>query len=193
MNILLVDNYDSFTFNLQHYLKTFHTEVTVLRNDHPDILNLNIAGYNGIVISPGPGKPAEAGLLPAFINQTIRQVPVLGVCLGYQAIGEFFGAKLEQSGNPKQGKISPVKHNGHCMFTNIPSEFKATRYHSLVLNKLPSALIQTAFTHEKELMAFAHKDLPVWGVQYHPEAILSGFGYQIINNWLQLCRHKNSF
>jgi len=193
MNILLVDNYDSFTFNLQHYLRSFNAQVTVLRNNDTKLVAIDLNTYSGVVISPGPGKPSESGLLQQFIKQIAGKIPQLGVCLGHQAIGEVAGAELVPAHAPVHGKVAVIKHSGHKMFQGVPQLFKATRYHSLILKNLKPELFPTAFATTGELMAFAHKSLPVWGVQFHPEAVLSSFGHQIINNWLHLCRHKNSF
>lgn len=193
MNILLVDNYDSFTFNLQHYLRSFNAGVTVLRNNDPQLATIDLKEYSGVVISPGPGKPSESGMLQQFISGVFDKISLLGVCLGHQAIGELAGAELVQAGVPMHGKISVIQHSGHKMFQGVPQQFKTTRYHSLILKNLKPELFPTAFATTGELMAFAHKSLPVWGVQFHPEAVSSSFGHQIINNWLHLCRHKNSF
>lgn len=193
MNILLIDNYDSFTFNLQHYLKSFNTSVTVLRNDDEKLATFDLSWYHGVVISPGPGKPYESGLLQDLILKIRDKIPLFGVCLGHQAIGELAGAELAFANTPVHGKVSVINHSGHKMFTGIPEQFKVIRYHSLILKNLKSELFPTAFATTGELMAFAHKRLPVWGVQFHPESILSNFGHQIINNWLHLCSHKDSF
>lgn len=193
MNILLIDNYDSFTYNLLHYLTILQVHVSVVRNDSAELEVPSLENVDGIVISPGPGKPADAGFLPDFLPKVINHRPVLGVCLGHQAIGEMYGSKLAHADIPMHGKVSKVYHTGHPMFSGVTDSFQATRYHSLVLNKLAEGLTATAFSQNNELMAFAHKQLPVWGVQFHPEAVLSGFGYRIINNWMQLCSHKNSF
>lgn len=185
--ILLLDNYDSFTYNLQHYFRILNVDIKVVRNDDPDLSSIPTSDITGIVLSPGPGRPQEAGQMSLLIDQYVGKIPFLGVCLGHQALGEHFGAILAKAQKPKHGKLSNIQHTGHSMFHNIPHSLNVTRYHSLVFNDLAhTELNPTAFAGNGEIMAFAHKQLPVWGVQFHPEAVLTSFGHRVLNNWLSL-------
>lgn len=185
--ILLIDNYDSFTYNLVHYLSELGAEVEVIRNDvmrASDILGKHPAG---IVLSPGPATPNEAGVcLELIAEAATRRIPVFGVCLGHQAIGQAFGGKVIRAPKLMHGKTSPIYHHGHTMFAGIPSPFIATRYHSLIVERatLPACLTITATTEDGLIMGLAHKELPVYGVQFHPESIASEYGHQILKNFL---------
>lgn len=183
--VLLIDNFDSFTWNLVDYLQQAGVLVTLVRNN--DLDKANASDYQGLVISPGPGTPASSGKLMSFLQKQIDCKPILGVCLGHQAIGVLFGASLEK-GKPMHGKISKVKTIGSQeLFYQIPDEYKVTRYHSLVLKNIVEPLEVVQETEAGECMAIKHKTLPVWGIQYHPEAHLTEFGFQLVSNWVYRC------
>ncbi|GAV22309.1 anthranilate synthase component II [Carboxydothermus pertinax] len=186
--LLLIDNYDSFTYNLVQYFQILGEQVTVYRNDKitiPEILELN---PNYIVISPGPCTPKEAGISLEVIK-SLPYFPILGVCLGHQAIGQVFGGRVVRAKRPMHGKISPVFHDGQRIFKGIPSPFLATRYHSLIV-ELPRGLelIISAKTAEGEIMGLRHKIFPIEGVQFHPEAILTEHGLTLLKNFLEVYR-----
>lgn len=190
--LLLVDNYDSFTFNLYDYFVQCGADVEVLRNDQIDLGQLSI--YDGIIISPGPGRPEDAGLTMKIIEVCADKLPIFGVCLGMQAIGLHYGSKLKRASFPMHGKVSNLIINEkHKMFDSVLEPFTVCRYHSLILDDLDNtALVPLAKTDKGELMALAHKSLPIWGVQFHPEAILTDSGLQLINNWLSCFNLKNT-
>ncbi len=189
--LVLIDNYDSFTYNLVHYFEEIGEKVKVFRNDEVktrDIFNLN---PNYIVISPGPSTPKNSGICIDLIkeNANFNKVkPLLGVCLGHQAIAEAFGANVIQSGKPIHGKVSKINHNKLNLFKNIENPFNATRYHSLIVeNKsLPNVLEITATTDDQVIMAIQHKKYPIYGVQFHPESIATNFGHKLLKNFLSL-------
>ena len=185
LNILMIDNFDSFTFNLVDYLAQFGATCKVLRNTHPIS---SIEGiYDGLLLSPGPGTPQNAGLLMQYLACFEDKMPILGICLGHQAIGQFYGAKLEKN-NPMHGKVSEIEvFDPDYMFKGLPYQFKVVRYHSLLLKKLPVPLKITAATKKGEVMAIRHLQKNIWGLQYHPEAILSEYGKQLLFNWLTVC------
>lgn len=185
--LLMIDNYDSFTYNLVQYLSILGEEVMVKRNDMvtvPEIMELS-PGY--MVLSPGPGIPDEAGILLQAIRQYAGTMPILGVCLGLQAIGRAFGGKVVQAGVPMHGKISLIYHDGKSLFAGLPSPFKAVRYHSLVVERetLPRDLEISAWTEAGEIMGLRHRRLPVEGVQFHPESMLSEYGLELLANFLK--------
>ncbi|MDP1727095.1 MAG: aminodeoxychorismate/anthranilate synthase component II [Bacteroidota bacterium] len=182
MKILLLDNYDSFTYMLKDYIEQCGNDCMVYRNDDPLLDRIDLNNFDAIVISPGPKKPVEAGKLNALLQQWIMLKPILGICLGHQALGEYFGARLTKSKLPRHGKADKITHNGNSIFDGIPSEFKATRYHSLILENLPESLIQTC-TSKNELMGFVHKTLPIWGLQFHPESCQTEFGINLLKNF----------
>ncbi len=188
--ILLYDNYDSFTYNLYDYIKQSGVECEVVRNDESDVEGLLKLNFEGLVLSPGPGRPKDSGNMMELIEAVYRQVPILGICLGHQAIGEFFGAELQKAILPMHGKTSLIKHTDHAMFTGIPEEFLVMRYHSLVLKNIPDMLEATAVDERGELMAMTHSRLRIWGMQFHPESILTEFGLVLINNWLDRVRNS---
>jgi anthranilate synthase/aminodeoxychorismate synthase-like glutamine amidotransferase len=185
--VLMVDNYDSFTFNLVQYLGELGARVQVFRNDAIDVAGIRARRPDGLVFSPGPCTPNEAGVMLEAISALAGQVPILGVCLGLQAIGQAFGGRVVRNKRIVHGKASPVLHRGSGLFRGLPSPFEAGRYHSLVVERrsLPSALRITAWTKEGEIMGLAHRSLPVEGVQFHPESVLTEHGHAILANWLK--------
>ncbi|MFN4083718.1 MAG: anthranilate synthase component II [Bacteroidia bacterium] len=190
MRILLLDNFDSFTYMLKDYLEQCGVNCQVVRNNIDiDLSNLSVE-YNALVLSPGPQTPQLAGNLMQVLNAGVQQkMPILGVCLGHQAIGIYFGSKLIKAKLPRHGKVDIIEHTGHSMFKNVTKHFKATRYHSLIVKDMPNMLEPTAFC-QNEIMALAHKTLPVWGIQFHPESCQTEFGLTIINNFVALAKTK---
>jgi len=186
--ILMIDNYDSFTYNLVQYLGELGQQVLVYRNDALSINDIKRLDPDKIVISPGPGRPEDAGISCEVIRQFSGKIPILGVCLGHQAIGYVFGAKIVGAKRLMHGKTSKIYHNKKDIFKNIANPFLATRYHSLLVERksLPLCLEITAFTAENEIMGLKHKAYPVWGVQFHPESILTKSGKQILDNFIKL-------
>ena len=186
--LLLIDNYDSFTYNLAQYLGELGAEVRVERNDALTVDEVAKLAPRRIVISPGPCTPNEAGISLELIARLAGQVPILGVCLGHQAIGQAFGGKVVRAPRVMHGKTSPIEHDQTGLFRGIPSPMQATRYHSLVVepSSLPPSLKVTARTAEGEIMALAHQSLPVWGVQFHPESILTVDGKRLLENFLEM-------
>ncbi len=183
--IAVIDNYDSFTYNLVQYLGELGAEVLVFRNDAVTVEELDRLSPSHIVISPGPGQPGDAGISENVIRELGQRRPVLGVCLGHQCIGEAFGGQVVRASRLMHGKTSPVYHYGGKLFQGVPSPFEATRYHSLIISDpLPEELEATAFTKEGELMGLRHKHYPIYGVQFHPESILTLPGKQILRNFL---------
>jgi len=184
--ILIIDNYDSFTYNLVQYLGQLHNNLKVFRNDKISVARIKRLNPDKIVISPGPGRPEDAGISCELIDKLKGRVPILGVCLGHQAIGYVFGGKIIQAKNIMHGKTSMIYHNKKTIFKNIPSPFEATRYHSLLVERktLPDELEITAWTKDKEIMGLKHKEYPIWGVQFHPESILTKLGLRILSNFL---------
>lgn len=184
--ILVVDNYDSFTYNLVQYLSEMGQKLTVLRNDQFTLDEIERLSPERIVLSPGPGTPEEAGLTVEVVRRFAGRVPILGVCLGHQAIGYAFGAEVVRAPRLMHGKTSPIHHDGKGLFTGIPSPFQATRYHSLILRKetLPACIQITATTDQGEVMGIRHRDYPIEGVQFHPEAILTQHGKELLWNFL---------
>lgn len=187
---LLIDNYDSFTFNLVHYLGELGASTKVVRNDAITVEHALAQNYDGIIISPGPGEPKDAGITKELIRATVGQIPVLGVCLGHQAIGELFGGTIIRAPKVMHGKISDISHNGTGLFHNLPSPFKATRYHSLIVaqDNLPDCLDVTATADEGVIMGLQHKSWPLHGVQFHPESIASEHGHALLSNFLDLAK-----
>lgn len=183
--IAVIDNYDSFTYNLVQYLGELGAEVQVYRNDAVQVEELEALQPSHVVISPGPGEPIEAGISKDVVLHLGQRRPVLGVCLGHQCIGEAFGGQVVRAPRLMHGKTSPVYHYGDTLFRGVPSPFEATRYHSLIVAEpLPEELKATAFTKEGELMGLSHKVYPIFGVQFHPESILTAPGKTILKNFL---------
>jgi anthranilate synthase component II len=192
--IALIDNYDSFAFNLVHYLGELGAEVAVHRNDKVSVKDVLAAKPEAIVLSPGPCTPNEAGICLDLIEQASATVPILGVCLGHQAIGQAFGGKVTRAPSPVHGKLSEVRHQGQGVFRGINGPFKATRYHSLMVERdtLPASLSVTAETDNGLVMGLAHRSLPVHGVQFHPESIASEHGHLMLKNFLELAATWNA-
>ena len=192
--IVLIDNYDSFTFNLVHYFGGLGAEVDVHRNDRITAEEVIAADPDAIVLSPGPCTPKEAGICLDVIGKAGARIPIFGVCLGHQAIGQAFGADVVRAPAPVHGKVSEMQHEGRSVFRGINGPFTATRYHSLVVDRasMPPQLTITAETGDRLVMAIAHRTLPVHGVQFHPESIASEHGHTIIKNFLDLASEWNS-
>jgi anthranilate synthase/aminodeoxychorismate synthase-like glutamine amidotransferase len=187
--ILMVDNYDSFTYNLVQMLTGAGVEVEVLRNDACDAAAMLAREPLGIVLSPGPGRPEDAGVCLDLIGRR-APVPLLGVCLGHQALGVAFGATVDRAKRLMHGKTSPVHHRGEGIFAGLPDPFEATRYHSLEVKEetLPEELEPLAWTDDRTLMGMRHRELPYWGVQFHPESVLTASGPHLLANFLDFCR-----
>jgi anthranilate synthase component 2 len=192
--IVLVDNYDSFTYNLVHYLGGLGAEVAVHRNDKISVDDVLAASPDAIVLSPGPCTPKEAGICLDLIERAAPNVPILGVCLGHQAIGQAFGGHVVRAPHPVHGKLSEVRHGGEGVFRGINGPFQATRYHSLVIERvsIPADLTVTAETGDGLVMGLSHRALPVHGVQFHPESIASEHGHLMLKNFLELAAAWNS-
>jgi anthranilate synthase component 2 len=192
--IVLIDNYDSFAFNLVHYFGELGAKVEVHRNDKVTARDVIAAEPDAIVLSPGPCTPNEAGICLDLITAASPRIPILGVCLGHQAIGQAFGGKVVRAPVPVHGKLSEIKHGGGSVFCGINAPFKATRYHSLVVERasLPGELEVTAETDEGLVMGLAHNRLPVHGVQFHPESIASEHGHLLLKNFLEIAQAWNT-
>ena len=190
--IILIDNYDSFTWNLYHYLGDLGAETVVHRNDQISVGQVISANPEAIVISPGPGVPADAGIIIDLVKQASGKIPILGVCLGLQAIGEAFGGKVVRAPSQMHGKVSAVRHDNRGVFNSVPQDFTATRYHSLVVERasLPAELEVTAEA-AGIIMGLQHKTMNVHGVQFHPESIASEHGHKILNNFLEMAKVKH--
>jgi anthranilate synthase component 2 len=190
--VLLVDNYDSFTFNLVQYLGELGARVEVFRNDQIDVEGIRARRPDGLVLSPGPCTPSEAGVTLEAIRALAGSLPILGVCLGHQAIGQAFGGKVVRNRRIVHGKPSPVVHRGRGLYAGLPSPFQAGRYHSLVVERrsLPRALAVTSWTREGEIMGLRHRRLDVEGVQFHPESVLTAHGKALLANWLARLRPR---
>ena len=188
--LLLIDNYDSFTYNLFHYLGELGEEVVVKRNDQITVQDALALKPQSIVLSPGPCDPDRAGICLPLINAAAGHVPILGVCLGHQAIGQAYGGKVVRAPEPMHGKLSTIHHTGKSVFRGLEDGFPATRYHSLVIDRatLPASLEITAETDDGVIMGVMHKTQPVHGVQFHPESIASAHGHALLQNFLRLAR-----
>ncbi|KAF1708939.1 anthranilate/aminodeoxychorismate synthase component II [Pseudoxanthomonas kalamensis DSM 18571] len=190
--LLMIDNYDSFTYNLVQYLQSLGTEVQVVRNDAMTVDEIEKLAPQRIVVSPGPCTPNEAGVSLEVIERLGRNTPILGVCLGHQSIGQAYGGKVVRAGRIMHGKTSPIRHEGKGVFAGLPDGYEATRYHSLVVERdaLPEALEVTAWTENddgsvEEIMGLRHREYPVEGVQFHPESILTQHGHALLKNFLE--------
>ncbi|MEP6779539.1 MAG: aminodeoxychorismate/anthranilate synthase component II [Gemmatimonadaceae bacterium] len=190
--ILVLDNYDSFTYNLVQYLGELGETLDVRRNDAISVEDVGNLAPEAIVVSPGPCTPSEAGISVPLIRRWGSEIPIFGVCLGHQAIGEAYGGNVVRATRVMHGKMSQIQHDGTDLFTNVPSPLNVMRYHSLVVDKpsLPSSLVVTAVAVDEstEIHALKHREFPVWGVQFHPESILTQSGKQILKNFLSLAR-----
>jgi len=185
--IALIDNYDSFTYNLYQYILEIRSDVIVFRKDKINLEDIIELDPSHIVISPGPCTPLEAGISTEIIKELSMNIPTLGVCLGHQCIGYVYGAKVSYAGEIKHGKTSSIHHDGKGLFKNIPTPFQGIRYHSLAVEKdtLPAELIVTAWTENDLVMGLRHKEYPIEGVQFHPESIMTEHGKQIISNFFE--------
>ena len=189
MRLLVIDNYDSFTYNVVQYLGELGAEVEVVRNDLVEAEALNYQEFNALIISPGPCDPNKAGISLKAIDLAKDSMPILGICLGHQCIGQYFGGKIVRAERLMHGKTSAVEHDGKEIFQSMPCPFQATRYHSLIIEpkSLPSELGVTAQTQHGEIMAIRHKTFPIWGVQFHPESLATEKGIMILKNFMNLC------
>jgi anthranilate synthase/aminodeoxychorismate synthase-like glutamine amidotransferase len=192
--ILLIDNYDSFTFNLYHFLGDVGAQCEVRRNDKLSVAEALAMQPEAIVLSPGPCTPTEAGICLDLIAAAAGKLPILGVCLGHQAIGQAFGGAVVRAPQPMHGKVSAISHAGTDLFAGLPSPFHATRYHSLIVRRdgIPDTLVPTAWTDDGLIMAMRHRSLPIFGVQFHPESIASQHGHAVLANFLAIARGSNS-
>jgi anthranilate synthase component II len=189
--ILVVDNYDSFTYNLVQYLGELGVEPTVWRNDRFELDDVADLAPDGVVVSPGPCTPAEAGQSVALIRRYGPELPILGVCLGHQSIGAAYGATVTRAKTLKHGKTSRIEHDGTGVFAGLPAPLTVTRYHSLIVRDLPAELQMNAWVGEdgeRVVMGLRHAEHPVWGVQFHPESILTERGHDLLRNFLEICR-----
>ena len=188
--LLMIDNYDSFTYNLVQYLRELGEEVQVYRNDQISVAEIITLNPQRLVVSPGPCSPDEAGISVEAVRRLAGELPILGVCLGHQSIGRAFGGRIVRAATLMHGKTSPIGHDAQELFTGLPNPFDATRYHSLVVERasLPECLEITAWTDDQEIMGLRHKILPVWGIQFHPESILTTSGMDLLRNFLEMTR-----
>jgi anthranilate synthase/aminodeoxychorismate synthase-like glutamine amidotransferase len=184
--LLLIDNYDSFTWNLVQALRMLGAEVVVRRNDAITVDEARALAPSRLVVSPGPGRPEHAGRTPRLVEAFVSEIPVLGVCLGHQAIAQCFGGRIERGPVPMHGKASPVYHDARTLYQGLPNPFEAGRYHSLVVPEegLPDELTVSAYTSDGEIMGLRHRALPVEGVQFHPESVLTPEGLRLLRNFL---------
>ena len=186
--IVIVDNYDSFTYNLVQYFGELEPDIRVFRNDATSVDAIRALKPDRIIISPGPCTPNEAGISREVIRELGPEIPLLGVCLGHQCIGDVYGGKVVRADRIMHGKVSSIRHSGNALFEGVDSPFDATRYHSLIVQRdtCPQELEITAETDEGEIMGLAHKEYPVWGVQFHPESILTACGKRIVRNFMNV-------
>ena len=186
--LLMIDNYDSFTYNIVQYFRELGAEVEVHRNDKITVDEIEKKAPRQLVVSPGPCSPLEAGISVEAIRRLAGQIPILGVCLGHQSIGQAFGGKIVRAASLMHGKTSPIHHDNSGVFAGLSNPFDATRYHSLIVERetLPDCLRVTAWTAQGEIMGMEHRELPVWGVQFHPESILTLEGKKLLGNFLEL-------
>jgi len=189
-NILVIDNYDSFTYNLVQYLRELGEDVVVYRNDKITLAEIEALKPQRLVISPGPCTPNEAGISVEVIKYFAGKLPILGVCLGHQSVGQAFGGRIVRAERLMHGKTSPVFHDNRELFDGLPNPFDATRYHSLLVERssFPACLEITAWTAEEEIMGLRHRDLPIWGMQFHPESILTVTGMDMLRNFIEMTK-----
>ena len=192
--IVLIDNYDSFTYNLVQYFGELGSEIKVFLNDEIDVEGIEQLNPEALIISPGPGRPQNAGISMDAVRTLGPKIPTLGICLGHQSIGEVYGGTVTHAKNILHGKTSLIKHEGHPLFNQVSNPFKATRYHSLIVedSKLPDELYSIATADDGTLMAIAHKEYPVFGLQFHPESVFTNVGMHIIDNFLKIVAINNS-
>ena len=189
--IIIIDNYDSFTYNLFQYVKEYYNDVEVIKNDNSELLNLDSSRIKGLIFSPGPGKPNKSGLMPDIIKKYYSKIPILGICLGHQAIIENFGGSIINANDVCHGKVYDMKHFSNCLlFDNISINFEATRYHSLVSSyDLPDSLEITAISKkDNEIMGVQHKKYQIFGLQFHPESIETKYGMQMLENFINVIK-----
>jgi para-aminobenzoate synthetase component 2 len=187
--VLVIDNYDSFVFNVARYFEELGRDVVVRRNDEIDVAAIRRAAPAAIVISPGPGTPRDAGISEAVIEELAGEIPILGVCLGHQALGEVFGGTIGHAKRPLYGRASRLTHDGRGLFEGLPQPLVVGRYHSLIVERTPALAAELsidALSEEGEIMALSHRSAPVYGVQFHPESILTEFGHALFANFLRL-------
>ena len=191
--ILMIDNYDSFVYNLVRYFKELNEQIVVFRNDKITLAEIEKGNYQGIVISPGPKNPTKAGISNDIIKYFKGKVPILGICLGHQCIGYSFGAKIDKGTQPIHGKVSLITHSNSGIFEGVKNPLRVTRYHSLVISKenLPRDLEINAETEDGVIMGIRHKNYPVFGLQFHPEAELTEDGHKLLNNFINICKRGN--
>ncbi|MCS0504182.1 anthranilate synthase component II [Ancylobacter mangrovi] len=191
--ILLIDNYDSFVFNVARYLVELGAEVEVARNDALDLAAIEARRPDALVVSPGPCSPNEAGISLEAVRTLSGRLPILGICLGHQCIGQAFGGRVVRAKEPMHGRASQIRHRGSDVFAGLPSPFPAARYHSLAVElDEGSALMPTAWSEDGEIMGLAHREHPTYGVQFHPESVLTGPGYELLANFLKLARTRET-
>ncbi|MEJ7553439.1 MAG: aminodeoxychorismate/anthranilate synthase component II [Aquificaceae bacterium] len=192
MRVLMIDNYDSFTYNLVQYLQMLSADVAVRRNDEISLEDIRRAKPDAIVISPGPCTPKEAGISVDVIREFYREIPILGVCLGHQSIGYAFGARIVRAKRLMHGKTSQITHTGEGIFEGLKNPFTAVRYHSLVIDRstLPEVLKITAWSEDDEIMGIQHVEYPLFGVQFHPESVLSEEGMKLLENFLRIAKER---
>ena len=189
--LVMIDNYDSFVYNLAAYFEELNQDIKVIRNDKLTIEELeSIENLDGIIISPGPGRPQDGGLSLDIVRHFAGKLPILGVCLGHQIIGHAFGAVVKRGTVPMHGKVTPIHTTQNRMFSNLPETYEVTRYHSLVVDEssLPDELQIDAKTEDGAIMALSHKTYPVYGIQFHPEAVLTKYGHELLNNFITICK-----
>lgn len=187
---LMIDNYDSFVYNLTAYLNELGQETLVVRNDVITLEEIERLQPEGIIISPGPKNPTDCGICVDIVKHFAGQIPIFGVCLGHQVIGYAFGANIIKGKMPMHGKVTTITHSGEGVFTNLPKTYPVTRYHSLIIdtNTLPNELQIDAISEDGAIMGVSHKRYPIYGVQFHPEAVLTHYGHELLNNFLNLCK-----
>ena len=187
---LMIDNYDSFVYNLTAYLNELGQETLVVRNDAITLEEIERLQPEGIIISPGPKNPTDCGICVDIVKHFAGQIPIFGVCLGHQVIGYAFGANIIKGKMPMHGKVTNITHSGEGVFTNLPKTYPVTRYHSLIIdtNTLPNELQIDAMSEDGAIMGVSHKRYPIYGVQFHPEAVLTHYGHELLNNFLNLCK-----